>query len=264
MQSRTNGEGAALKLAVLIDADNVSAKYVKELFAEIRTYGDPISRRLYGDFSSPHISGWDEVLLEHAIKPCHLKPYTKGKNATDSALIIDAMDLLYTERLDGFCLVTSDSDYTGLAMRLQDGGMTVFGFGEAKTPESFRKACNKFVLIEVLGSVSEPATSDLPAERSHGDVKAPEPPKIDKASLKLMRRVLESISDETGWVSLGTFGSQLTKEQSDFDHRRWKFNRLNELIKSLPAHFCIEERTYEGSAAKHYYVSLKQPTKSKT
>ncbi len=175
--AKIESEEPSLRLAVLIDADNAQAAVIEGLLAEIARFGEATVKRIYGDFTSPASASWKKVLQRHAIKPVQQFAYTTGKNATDSTLIIDAMDLLYTRKFDGFCLVTSDSDFTGLAMRLREEGLNVLGFGEKKTPEAFRNACHKFVFTEVLRRVQAPdVTGTIPASQDEPKLVAPQPP----------------------------------------------------------------------------------------
>ncbi len=224
-------EAPPLRLAVLIDADNAQASLIDPLLAEVARYGEATVRRIYGDFTSSQSASWKKVLQPHAIKPVQQFAYTTGKNATDSALIIDAMDLLYTRRFDGFCLVTSDSDFTGLAMRLREEGLTVFGFGAKKTPEAFRKACHRFVYTELLKEEAAAAKAAPAPTQQHATF-----PK------QFMLTALEETSDDNGWSNLGAFGSYLNNVQPDFDPRTYGFRKLSDLVKSRPDLFDTEER----------------------
>ncbi len=249
------------KLAVLIDADNAKASVIEGLLAEVARFGEATVRRIYGDFTSTSSAQWKKVLNKHAIKPVQQFAYTTGKNATDSMLIIDAMDLLYTRRFDGFCLVSSDSDFTGLALRIREEGLTVYGFGEQKTPEAFRRACHKFIFTEFLRAetgVSEraqpgrtggrkPAAQERrPAGQPAGA--AGKPPEA------FMLEALEMASDDSGWANLGTFGSYLTKLQPDFDARLYGFRKLSDLVRSMKDVFECEERPDATSGSKQLYV----------
>lgn len=242
---KTSPEGQ-LRLAVLIDADNAQASVIEGLLAEVARFGDAVVRRIYGDFTSPHSAPWKAVLQRNAIKPVQQFAYSRGKNATDSTLIIDAMDLLYTGRFDGFCLVTSDSDFTGLATRLREAGLMVYGFGERKTPEAFRNACHRFVFVEVLREQSE-ESDDTPAK--------PSQPRKTEAKLprKFLLRALEESMDDSGWANLGTFGSYLVKLQPDFDPRLYGYSKLSNLVRSRKDLFEIEERG-DGSGHRQIYV----------
>lgn len=255
-----------LKLAVLIDADNAQATIIEGLLAEIATFGEATVKRIYGDFTAPESNQWKKVLQTYAIKPMQQFAYTTGKNATDSTLIIDAMDLLYTRRFDGFCLVSSDSDFTGLALRIREEGLTVLGFGEQKTPEAFRNACHKFIFTEVLRPVTPQKTT---ANTTH-PVVTPTAPLVSPPSgealasqkssspalpKKFILNALGSTQyDDAGWVNLGTFGNYLTKLKPDFDPRLYGFKKLSELVKSMRDDLEIEERKTAGTAAKALYV----------
>jgi NYN domain-containing protein/OST-HTH/LOTUS domain-containing protein len=252
-----------MRLAVLIDADNAQAAVIEGLLAEIARFGEATVKRIYGDFTASTSASWKKVLQQYAIKPMQQFAYTTGKNATDSTLIIDAMDLLYTRKFDGFCLVTSDSDFTGLAMRLREEGLTVLGFGEHKTPDAFRNACHKFVFTEVL---RPDATHRQEAPAKSGEPKkAPVKTKPAAAAApaipfptKFVLDALEQSSDDAGWANLATFGSYLTKLQPDFDPRLFGYKKLSDLVKAKPDIFITEERTSQGSAHRVLYVRAKQ------
>lgn len=233
-------------LAVLIDADNVSPKPIREMLAEIANYGTPIYKRIYGDWSDTRLKGWRDVLNEHAIIPVQQFAYTSGKNSTDSALIIDAMDLLHGGKVDGFVLVSSDSDFTKLATRLREGRKRVFGMGERKTPVSFRNACDKFVFLEVLKP---------PVARTSKSTKADAPMYTPDAELeRLVRNTLEDMTDDSGWLAMGGLGSGMLKKMPEFDARNYGYKRLSDLIRSLPY---VKVETREMSGHKHDYVRLK-------
>lgn len=257
--AKIESEEPATRLAVLIDADNAQAAVIEELLAEIARFGEATVKRIYGDFTSPNSASWKKVLQKHAIKPVQQFAYTKGKNATDSTLIIDAMDLLYTRKFDGFCLVTSDSDFTGLAMRLREEGLTVLGFGEQKTPEAFRNACHKFVLTEVLRTAQGEAV--LPTKLSETAVAAnkvtPKKERGPEFPKKFMLDALEQSSDDEGWAHLGTFGSYLTKLQPDFDARLFGFKKLSDLVRAKTDIFITEERIQSGQSQKVLYLRAK-------
>lgn len=245
-----------LRLAVLIDADNVPYSNIKEMLEEIAKYGTPTFKRIYGDWTKPTVSGWKGVLLESAITPVQQYSYTTGKNATDSAMIIDAMDILYSGRVDGFCIVSSDSDFTRLAIRLREAGMKVFGIGEKKTPVPFISACDKFIYIEILkvdNAPAKPAPKKARAKKS-AKTKAPEPEpvviepvvaapleKVDNELIKLVEDSINDLADEEGWTFLGDLGNLILKRQPDFDPRNYGYKKLVPLIKSLK-HFEIDER----------------------
>lgn len=261
-------EEPTLRLAVLIDADNAQAAVIEGLLAEIARYGEAAVRRIYGDFTSPTSASWKKVLNQHSIKPVQQFAYTTGKNATDSTMIIDAMDLLYTRKFDGFCLVTSDSDFTGLAVRLREEGLSVFGFGEKKTPEPFRNACHKFVFTEIFrpaasASVAEALPESLP--KRVVDALSPVPTVIAPVESaaqvfprEFVMQALESSVDDSGWAHLGTFGSYLTKLQPDFDSRHYGFKKLSDLVRAKTDLFLTEERSAIGSQHKVLYLRAVQ------
>lgn len=260
--AKIEAEEPTLRLAVLIDADNAQAAVIEGLLAEIARFGEATVKRIYGDFTSPTSAQWKKVLNKYAIKPVQQFAYTTGKNATDSTLIIDAMDLLYTRRFDGFCLISSDSDFTGLALRIREEGLTVLGFGEQKTPEAFRNACHKFLFTEVLRPV-QPSTNEAPPViAKEVPVASPNPQSTEPGTQQVFPRAfvleaLEKASDDTGWAHLGTFGSYLTKLQSDFDSRLYGFKKLSDLVKAKTDIFQYEERSVPGSDTKVLYVRAK-------
>ncbi|SHG75193.1 NYN domain-containing protein [Flagellimonas flava] len=216
-----------INLAVLIDGDNIPSKYIKEMLEEIAKYGNPSIKRIYGDWTKPNLAKWKNVLLEYAINPVQQYGYTTGKNATDSAMIIDAMDILYSGKVDGFTLVSSDSDFTRLATRLREAGMTVFGIGERKTPNPFIVACDKFIYLEIL---QKPKIGDF--NTSTRQTKN----KVDRVTPKVIDLILTTISDvedDEGWAFLGEVGALLLKKQPNFDARNYGFKKLTPLIKSI-------------------------------
>ncbi|GAA5520653.1 NYN domain-containing protein [Aliifodinibius salicampi] len=234
------------KLAVLIDADNAQPSIVEGMLAEIAKFGTASVKRIYGDWTSNRLRGWKEHLLQYSIQPIQQFGYTTGKNATDSAMIIDAMDLLYTEEFDGFCLVTSDSDFTKLAARIRESGLTVYGFGEKKTPDPFVAACDKFVYTEVLRSEDEKDESTSIDRMSSRELKQ------DTKLVKLIRNAIEASSDESGWAHLGQVGSYIAKQSPEFDPRNYGYRKLGELVEAVKL-FQIEERsTGHGHAAAIY------------
>jgi uncharacterized LabA/DUF88 family protein len=253
-----------LRLAVLIDADNVPYSNIKGILEEVAKYGTPIVKRIYADWTKPTVSGWKNVLLENAITPVQQYSYTSGKNATDSAMIIDAMDILYTNRMDGFCLVSSDSDFTKLATRLREAGMKVFGFGEKKTPTAFIAACDKFIYIEILSATVKREELKVPVKASARNsiaVKTEASPpislsKVDKELVKLITDSINDIADENGWAFLGELGNFLLKKQPNFDSRNYGFNKLVSLIKNI-GRFQIDERESGKGNIKHVYVKAK-------
>src|SRR3954449_9194924 len=220
------------RLAVLIDADNASARIADGLFEEIAKLGEASVRRIYGDFSNARSRAWADILAKHAIIPQQQFAYTTGKNASDITLVIDAMDLLHSGRFDGFCLVSSDSDFTRLAARIREQGIDVFGFGEQKTPESFRQACRRFVYTETL--LPAPANTQDAASRS----KSLQP--LDAAT-PVIKKVITQMESEDGWVTLGEVGRQLANLASDFDPRTFGFRKLSDLVRKTNA-FEIDEQ----------------------
>jgi uncharacterized LabA/DUF88 family protein len=221
----------AVRLAVLIDADNAQASITEGLLAEVAKYGTAHVKRAYGDWTAPNLRGWKDQLLTQSIQPIQQFAYTTGKNATDAALVIDAMDLLYSGRFDGFCIVSSDSDFTRLAARLRESGMTVYGFGERKTPKPFVAACDKFVYIENLRFADEDAASDAPGVKSA----KPKPAtaaqlKGDAALVSLLRNAVEGASDDDGWAPLSSVGNIITNQRPDFDSRSYGYGKLSDLI----------------------------------
>ncbi len=244
-----------LRLAVLIDADNVPYSNIKEMLEEIAKYGTPTFKRIYADWTKPTVSGWKGVLLESAITPVQQYSYTTGKNATDSAMIIDAMDILYSGRVDGFCIVSSDSDFTRLAIRLREAGMKVFGIGEKKTPVPFISACDKFIYIEILkndDALAKAVTKPSPKKTRKKAAKVAEVvvvkteiepiERVNTDLVKLIEDSINDLADEEGWTFLGDLGNLILKRQPDFDPRNYGFKKLVPLIKSLQ-HFEIDERS---------------------
>jgi len=245
-------ESSQARLAVLIDADNAPAAIVDGLMAEIARFGVASVKRIYGDWTQPQLNSWKKVLLDHSIQPVQQFGYTKGKNATDSALIIDAMDLLYTRRFDGFCLVSSDSDFTRLAARLREEGLTVYGFGEEKTPQPFVSACDRFIYTEILRAKPQ----EEKRESTATDVSpAPQGKTALKTILKLLVQVVEDASEENGWTPLSAVGNQLGKVKPDFDSRLYGHRKLSGLVKAHPELFEVQERPFsDGSAGKTVYI----------
>jgi uncharacterized LabA/DUF88 family protein len=215
------------RLAVLIDADNTSARIADGLFDEIAKIGEASVRRIYGDFSGPRLKSWADILSRHAIVPHQNFAYTAGKNASDIALVIDAMDLLHSGRFDGFCLVSSDSDFTRLAARIREQGTDVYGFGAQKTPESFRQACRRFIYTENLLPEAPAPDRDRPAE-----AKPLQPP---SAAIPLLRKVIAQMDDEDGWVGLGGVGQRLANLAPDFDPRTYGHAKLGDLVRKTGA-----------------------------
>jgi len=240
-----------INLAVLIDGDNIPSAYVKEMMEEIAKYGNPTLKRIYGDWTKPNLSKWKNILLENAITPIQQYGYTTGKNATDSAMIIDAMDILYSEKVNGFCIVSSDSDFTRLATRLREAGMQVIGIGEKKTPNPFIVACDKFIYIEILKTKSKEKESggEKESEKNIFDI-------ISKKDIKLIATTINDLSDDEGWAFLGDVGSLLQKKQPNFDPRNYGFQKLTPLIKSI-GKFVIEQRESQKGKNKLIFVKNK-------
>lgn len=237
------------KLAVLIDAENAQPSIVDGLLGEIANYGIASVRRIYGDWTGPILKGWKEVLLQHSIQPMQQFAYTKGKNATDSAMIIDAMDLLYTNNFNGFCIVSSDSDFTKLASRIREAGLLVYGFGEKKTPSPFVSACDKFIFTEVLRAKTD--ESKAIAKKSINELKR------DTKLVSLLRNAVETSSDESGWAHLASVGSKIAKQSPEFDPRNYGYGRLGELVSATKL-FVIEERQIGITNSKALYVRDKR------
>ncbi len=259
------------KLAVLIDADNVPPARIRAMLEEITKYGTPTFKRIYGDWTSTRMSTWKEVLLPYAITPIQQYSYTTGKNATDSALIIDAMDILYSGKVGGFCIVSSDSDFTRLATRLREAGMTVYGMGEKKTPLPFISACDKFIYIEILEAPipeEKPASAvSSPTKRKTTPVSAAATPvptaskpmsTVTPGLIKLVKDSINDLAGDDGWVFLGNLGILLIKKQPDFDARNYGYKKLTYLIKSMPE-LEIQERKAKDSDALMVFVRLKEP-----
>ena len=241
--------GSTQKLAILIDADNAQPSITENLLAEIAKYGTANVKRIYGDWTQPQLRGWKDMLLEHSIQPIQQFGYTRGKNATDSALIIDAMDLLYTGKFDGFCLVSSDSDFTKLAARIREAGLVVYGFGEKKTPDPFVAACDKFIYTEVL--VEEDEDKDRRKKRPSNELKQ------DTKLVNLVRNAIEASSDESGWAHLAPVGSFVAKQSPGFDPRNYGYRKLGELIDAIDL-FEMEERKVGDGHSKVIYVKDKR------
>ena len=246
-----------INLAVLIDGDNIPSAYIKEMMEEIAKYGNPTIKRIYGDWTKPNLSKWKNLLLENAITPIQQYGYTTGKNATDSAMIIDAMDILYSEKVNGFCLVSSDSDFTRLATRLREAGMQVIGIGEKKTPNPFIVACDKFIYIEILKNQSKDQESE-----NEKDVTKDIVDSITVKEIKFIASTIRDLSDDDGWAFLGDVGSLLQKKQPNFDPRNYGFQKLTPLIKST-GKFEIEQRESPKSRYKLIFVKNKEKRKPK-
>lgn len=241
------------KIAVLIDADNVSDKYIKYILDEVSNHGIPTYKRIYGDWTKPQLNAWKIVLLNYSITPIQQYSYTTGKNATDSALIIDAMDILYSKNVDGFCIVSSDSDFTKLASRLREAGMYVIGMGERKTPTPFISACEKFKYLEVLAGSPTTSVQAISSPR----IEKQDIPKNGMASIdeliKTIKIIITESSDEDGWAFLGEVGKRLNKRYPDFDTRNYGHTKLTPLISSLKQ-FEIQPRKTSNPHIIHYFV----------
>ena len=267
-----------LRLAVLIDADNAPRSALGDVMAEVAVYGTPTIKRIYGDWTTPNLASWKPLLLENAITPVQQYGYTTGKNSTDSAMIIDAMDILYTGQVDGFVLVSSDSDFTRLAIRLREAGKKVYGMGEKKTPNPFIVACDKFVYIEVIRSAAqqeraeeaareEPKEPPKPARRAarkKGAEAAPapapeaEPPsRVPKEIITLLADSVEMLADEDGYAPLGEVANLQVRKKRDFDPRNFGFSKLSKLVKALPR-FEVDVRQGGQSNMKHFFVRDKE------
>ena len=242
-----------INLAVLIDGDNIPSAFVKEMMEEIAKYGNPTIKRIYGDWTKPNLSKWKNMLLEHAITPIQQYGYTTGKNATDSAMIIDAMDILYSGKVNGFCIVSSDSDFTRLATRLREAGMQVIGIGEKKTPNPFIVACDKFIYIEILKS--KPKEKESEDDKEEVDKETFD--KISPKEIKLIATTITDLSDDDGWAFLGDVGGMLQKKQPNFDPRNYGFQKLTPLISSIGG-FEIEQRDSQKGRSKLIYVKNKE------
>lgn len=256
------------RLAVLIDADNVPYSSIKEMLEEVAKNGTPTIKRIYADWTKPNANGWKGVLLENAITPIQQYSYTSGKNSSDSALIIDAMDILYSQQVDGFCIVSSDSDFTRLATRLRESGKKVMGIGERKTPLPFITACDKFIYIEILKPKASSVKVEAPKKKTK---KGPVPimndfiptneaapmNNVDKKLVQLLKESVNDLADETGWTFLGELGNFLLKKQRDFDPRNYGFQKLLPLIKNTEE-FDIDIRETTNKNTKHIFVKVKE------
>ena len=239
----------AAKLAVLIDADNTTPSIADGLLAEVAKYGTAHVKRAYGDWTGTQLKSWKEQLLTQSIQPIQQFSYTSGKNATDSAMIIDAMDLLYSGRFDGFCIVSSDSDFTRLAARIRESGLIVYGFGARKTPEPFVAACDKFIYTEILAS--------KPDEEQPLQPRSPAQLKKDSGLLNLLRNAIDAASDDEGWAGLGGVGSIITKQRPNFDSRSYGYGKLSDLIAAIGL-FELDRRSPGEGRPKAIYVRNKR------
>lgn len=254
-------ENKDLKLAVLIDADNIPYSNIKGMLDEIAKIGIPTIKRIYGDWTKPTVSGWKQPLLEHAITPIQQYSYTTGKNATDSAMIIDAMDILHSDKVDGFCLVSSDSDFTRLAVRLRESSMLVIGIGEKKTPKPFIVACDKFIYIEIIGNAETENSDNQQDVSSSNQSKTDKNPNIEpinKKLIQLLKSTVQDLADDDGWAFLGDMGNLIIKKRPDFDPRNYGYPKLTPMIKSLNKVFDIDVRVVDKKHIKHIYVKIKE------
>ena len=262
-----------LRLAVLIDADNVPRRYIKPVMEEIAVYGNPTLKRIYGDWTTPNLAKWKDDLLENALTPIQQYGYTTGKNSTDSAMIIDAMDILYSGHVDGFCIVSSDSDFTRLAIRLREAGKKVIGLGERKTPGPFIVACDRFIYIEVLGkqAAPPPAPPKPPRKAAKTPAAVPAPPAasqpepapaakaktpVPKEIIEYISQTVEDVGDDEGWAYLGEVGSLLQKKRPDFDSRNFGYKKLSNMLESC-GDFEVDFRG-NSSNGKLIYVRVKR------
>jgi uncharacterized LabA/DUF88 family protein len=254
-----------IRIAVLIDADNVPSRNIKAMLEEIAKYGTPTLKRIYGDWTKPNLTGWKNVLLENALTPIQQYGYTTGKNSTDSALIIDAMDILYSEKVDAFSIVSSDSDFTRLAIRLREAGMKVIGLGERKTPNPFIVACDKFIYLEILSpSTPEEAAVNVKAEHDKTERKAKTETgaiqKVGKETINLLANSITDLGDDSGWAFLGDVGNLVIKKQTDFDSRNFGYNKLAAMLKSINK-FEVDERETDKKGIKLVYVRVKSKSR---
>ena len=247
-----------MNLAVLIDADNIPSSYLKEMTEEIAKYGNPTIKRIYGDWTKPNLAKWKKLLLENAVTPVQQYSYTSGKNATDSAMIIDAMDILYSGKVEGFCIVSSDSDFTRLATRLREAGMLVIGIGEKKTPDPFIVACDRFIYLEILKSQAESEEQDPVKAQKKEESFENITPKV----IRLISNTISDLADEDGWAFLGDVGGLLQKKQPNFDSRNYGFQKLTPMIRSINK-FEIDQRESHGGKYKLIYVKVKERKRKK-
>jgi hypothetical protein len=248
-----------IRIAVLIDADNIPSTNIKAMMEEIAKYGTPTFKRIYGDWTKPNLGGWKNILLENAITPIQQYGYTSGKNSTDSAMIIDAMDILYSEKVDGFCLVSSDSDFTRLATRLREAGMLVIGLGEKKTPNPFIVACDKFIYLEILTVILPEPKPGGPSGKIKKETKATKTEslkKVERDTIQLISTSISDLADDGGWAFLGEVGSLILKKKPDFDPRNFGFGKLAPLIRSLNE-FEVDLRESDKGKTKLVYVRVK-------
>ena len=258
-------EHGDLQIAILIDADNVSYRKIEEILNEVKRYGIPTIKRIYGDWTNPYVEKWKDKLLTHAITPIQQYSYTQGKNSTDSALIIDAMDILHSDRVDGFCIVSSDSDFTRLATRLRESGKLVIGIGEKKTPKPFIASCDKFIYVEIFEKNQKKETVTKKKQQNQPKPAPVDNPAsiavLDEDTLELLKDTVDDTADENGWAFLGEIGSLFNKRKPDFDARNYGYDKMSHLFKAYKEDFEIEERNTDKSRIKHYYIRniIKRP-----
>lgn len=258
-------EHGDLQIAILIDADNVSYRKIEEILNEVKRYGIPTIKRIYGDWTNPYVEKWKDKLLTHAITPIQQYSYTQGKNSTDSALIIDAMDILHSDRVDGFCIVSSDSDFTRLATRLRESGKLVIGIGEKKTPKPFIASCDKFIYVEIFEKNQKKETVTKKKQQNQPKPAPVDNPAsiavLDEETLELLKDTVDDTADENGWAFLGEIGSLFNKRKPDFDARNYGYDKMSHLFKAYREDFEIEERNTDKSRIKHYYIRniIKRP-----
>ena len=257
------------RLAVLIDADNAQPSITEGLLAEVAKYGTAHVKRAYGDWTGPNLRGWKDQLLAQSIHPIQQFAYTKGKNSTDAAMVIDAMDLLYSGRFDGFCIVSSDSDFTRLAQRIRESGLTVYGFGEHKTPKPFVAACDKFIYVENLHFAEDDDTAVAASAGAPAAARRPAPVKAaqlkgDAALVGLLRKAVEAASDDDGWAPLAAVGNIITNQRPDFDSRSYGYGKLSDLITATTL-FEIERRSPgDGKQALMYAREQRRAQRART
>lgn len=258
-------EHGDLQIAILIDADNVSYRKIEEILNEVKRYGIPTIKRIYGDWTNPYVEKWKDKLLTHAITPIQQYSYTQGKNSTDSALIIDAMDILHSDRVGGFCIVSSDSDFTRLATRLRESGKLVIGIGEKKTPKPFIASCDKFIYVEIFEKTTKKENTVKKKQQNPPKPVAvdnsPSIAVLDEETLELLKDTVDDTADENGWAFLGEIGSLFNKRRPDFDARNYGYDKMSHLFKAYKEDFEIEERNTDKSRIKHYYIRniIKRP-----
>ncbi len=258
-------EHGDLQIAILIDADKASYRKIEEILNEVKRYGIPTIKRIYGDWTNPYVEKWKDKLLTHAITPIQQYSYTQGKNSTDSALIIDAMDILHSDRVDGFCIVSSDSDFTRLATRLRESGKLVIGIGEKKTPKPFIASCDKFIYVEIFEKNQKKETVAKKKQQNQPKPAPVDNPTsiavLDEETLELLKDTVDDTADENGWAFLGEIGSLFNKRKPDFDARNYGYDKMSHLFKAYKEDFEIEERNTDKSRIKHYYIRniIKRP-----